>query len=225
MDKFTLKNPNLKKNNKYFTYKYLSFFIFKGKAYPVGSRVELTEQGKSRMHLGHVCDSFKVIECYFNNGKLQLFINGFADNKIVSMRHQVFSDYIDSTIERVISSPMNDNHKEYIDFVNSYQTYASMNNLTREESENIKYASMNHILIEEIDNNLPDKIKRVEDAKRREAMKHKDWEYPEIIIGWIILIVICIFFGVFKGFWNQFILRMIAFVYFMNWREKKKLKS
>lgn len=224
-NKFTLKNPNLRKNTKNTTYKFLPFFIFKGQAYPVGSRVDLTEKGKNRMHFGCVCDSFKVVECYFLNEKLQLFIDGYRDNKVVSRRHQVFADYIEDTIEKVLSAPINDNHQEYIDFVNSYQAKASGENFTREEAENIKYASINNIPLESIDPALEEKVKCVEAAKRKACDEHKDWEYPELIIGWIVLVVVLIFLGIFKGFWNQFILRMIAFVYFMIWREKIKLSG
>lgn len=225
MDKFTRKNPNYRKNTQNFTYKYLNFFIFQGKAYPIGAWVELTEKEKFRMHLGCACDSFKVKECYFQNERLCLYIDGYRNNKITSIQHQVFSNLIDAAIAKVIDAPIDDNHQEYVDFVNTYQAKASKDNFTREEAENIKYATRYHIPLEEIDPKLPERVKHVEAAKREACNVHKDWEYPEIIIGWIVLIVACIFVGIFKDFWSQWILRTIAILYFFSWREKQILRG
>ena len=49
----------------------------------------------------------------------------------------------------------------------------------------------------------------------------KDWEVPELIIGWIVFILFLIVVFVFKDWYIQLILRVIGLIVFNVWRQQK----
>lgn len=220
MDKFTIKSPSYRINNKYFSYKDLSFFMFQGKAYPVGSRVELNQHGKNMFLLCPYSNEYAISECYFCNQNLIFSIVGL-NNKKETCKNDGYAVDIEYFIERVVDAPIDDDWQEYIDYINQYTEKMINENYTQEEQENINYSEKTGIPLENLDPNLPEKVSRVEKAKRESCYEHKNKHYISIIPALIILIIICFFFGIFAKFSDRFILSMIAIVGFFMWSDKK----
>ena len=49
----------------------------------------------------------------------------------------------------------------------------------------------------------------------------KDWEAPELIVGWIVFILFLLVVFVFKDWYIQLILRVVGLIVFNGWRQQK----
>lgn len=49
----------------------------------------------------------------------------------------------------------------------------------------------------------------------------KDWEIPELIVGWIVFVIFLLVVFIFKDWYIQLILRVVGCVVFSTWRQQK----
>lgn len=206
--------------------KYLSFIVHKDKVYNigVGMPVVLSELGRKRL-VDNYTVLFAVLENhYFKKNKeyCTVCIRTIGTRFAPDFRAEFSADKIDEYIEEVKANCISDDPKEYIDYIEMYKATYYDTHLTPEESAELDYYLKNNLM------HLyksPERLKK-EDAADVETVKpgkplFKDWEIPELIIGWIVFTIAMFAISVFKDWEVQLLLRVVGFIGFSLWRTKK----
>lgn len=222
MDKFTRKPISYQP----FGGTFLSFVIFQNKAYPSFARVTLSEAGIKRFGLQcATIHSVHIIEHYFDGTEEMI---EFRCNVTSPNHARIYSAAIvpnESYIKEIHAKPLEGDPQEYIDYIKNYVEHYWDDRATPEETQRI---------LDAIEAGIPPKLVVPERLKDKVNLDHidptkpikvkplfKDWQIPELIIGWIVFVIF--FFGVaiFKDWYIQLIIRLIGSWVFAIWRHQK----
>lgn len=210
MNNFTIYKEYNPCNNKY-----LSFFIFKGNVYPIYSFVTLTEKGSKAIDCCGLETSVLVEDHYFA-GCIERW--SFKVSSTILTRQNFSFDFfahIEEYVEEVKADPLPDRDK-YIKYIEDYKHELYKNALSEDEMQAIHIAVKNEIPLDCV---LPNKLLGTDKEKQKPMFK--DWEVPELIIGWIAFIVFYIFTFALADIIFRLFVQIVSGFIFGFWRQYK----
>ena len=212
MGKFTVpkKNPYASGDT------YMSFFIWHGKVYPLG--VPIT----TRRKLGTEFTTWKiekvVFEEHFFDGTTERWgyrivgRDGKCPSSPINYVYDTHRDPPDKVIDSLDAEPLDVDVQEYIDFIENYKA----THITEDEKREFKKALKKGASIRSA---MPERFRDNPDAVPKPSFN--DFNCPGVIMGWIVVILVIFFAGIFKPLSIKWGIRLYAIWQFTIWRRNK----
>ena len=202
---------------------YMPFFIWHNKVYPVGVPVTLTELGKGAIAHRYEIFSVTLKAHYFDRHleKWSYCYDGqnqhvFPYKNLNGIEYDTCFGTPDEYIASVEAEPLDVDVQEYLDFIKNHTENYYDRHPTFEEEYEIKEAIKNGRSPRSV---MPERFK--DDPEMVPKPIFKDWEHPELILGWILIILFIIAMAIFKDWYIQLIFRLYGIWQFSIWRRKK----